>query len=56
MGTLEGVVGDLPHVLWIGGLAVAGKTTVSRLLARRHGLRWHSVGDHTQPSFAPELR
>jgi hypothetical protein len=41
------VVGDLSHVLWIGGPAAAGKTTVSRLLARRHGLRWYSVDDHT---------
>jgi hypothetical protein len=43
----EGVVADLPHVLWIGGPAAAGKTTVSRLLARRYGLRWYSVDDHT---------
>ena len=40
-------MGDLPHVLWIGGPAAAGKTTVSRLLARRHGLRWYSVDNHT---------
>ena len=40
-------MGDLSHVLWIGGPAAAGKTTVSRLLARRHGLRWYSVDAHT---------
>ncbi|MET9019572.1 hypothetical protein ABZV93_06290 [Actinopolymorpha sp. NPDC004070] len=39
-------MGDLTHVLWIGGPAAAGKTTVSRLLARRHGLRWYSVDAH----------
>jgi hypothetical protein len=44
---LGGLVGDLPHVLWVGGPAAAGKTTVSRLLARRHGLRWYSVDAHT---------
>lgn len=42
-----GVVGDLSHVLWVGGPAAAGKTTVSRLVARRHGLRWYSVDAHT---------
>ncbi|GAA2757618.1 hypothetical protein [Actinopolymorpha rutila] len=40
-------MGDLTQVLWIGGPAAAGKTTVSRLLARRHGLRWYSVDAHT---------
>ncbi|GAB3404755.1 P-loop nucleotide/nucleoside kinase family protein [Flindersiella endophytica] len=40
-------MGELSNVLWIGGPAAAGKTTVSRLLARRHGLRWYSVDDHT---------
>lgn len=39
-------MGDLSHVLWIGGPAAAGKTTVSRLLARRHGLRRYSVDEH----------
>ena len=33
----------LARTLWIGGPAAAGKTTVSRLLARRHGLRWYST-------------
>lgn len=30
---------DLSHVLWIGGPPDAGKTTVARLLAKRHKLR-----------------
>lgn len=34
------------EILWIGGPAAAGKTTVSRLLARRHGLVWYSVDAH----------
>lgn len=40
-------MGELSNVLWIGGPAASGKTTVSRLLARRHGLRWYSVDAHT---------
>ncbi|MGW2510364.1 hypothetical protein ACWC0A_13190 [Streptomyces scopuliridis] len=37
----------LPHVLWIGGPPAAGKTTVARLIARRHGLRWYNADAHT---------
>lgn len=40
-------MGDLSNILWIGGPAGAGKTTVARLLARRHGLRWYNSDAHT---------
>lgn len=29
-------------VVWIGGPSGVGKSTIARLLARRHGLRWYS--------------
>lgn len=35
------------HVLWIGGRSGAGKSTVARRLARRHGLRWYSCDTRT---------
>ena len=35
----------LPHVLWLGGSACAGKTTVSRLLAARSGFPLYSCDD-----------
>ena len=38
---------SLRHVLWIGGPAGLGKTTVSRRIARRHGLRWYNADAHT---------
>jgi len=34
-------------VLWIGGPPASGKTTVARLLARRHGLRLYSADTRT---------
>lgn len=38
---------ELSNVLWIGGPAGAGKTTVARKLARRHGLRWYNSDSRT---------
>lgn len=38
---------DLSQVLWIGGPAASGKTTVGRRLARRNGLRWYSCDTRT---------
>ncbi|WP_329478025.1 hypothetical protein OG555_37705 [Kribbella sp. NBC_01484] len=40
-------------IFWVGGPAAAGKTTVSRLLARKHGFLWYSVDAH---AFAHEKR
>ncbi len=37
---------DLAHVLWIGGSPAAGKTTSTRLLARRYNLRVYDFDDH----------
>lgn len=31
----------------IGGPAASGKTTIARLLARKHGLRWYSIDAHS---------
>jgi hypothetical protein len=40
-------------ILWVGGPAAAGKTTVSRLFARKHGFLWYSVDAY---AFAHEKR
>jgi hypothetical protein len=40
-------VDELPHVLWIGGVAGAGKTTVARRIARRHGMRRYNPDTQT---------
>jgi hypothetical protein len=42
---------DLSHVLWLGGGARTGKTTVSRLIAGKYDLKlynidWHLVREH----------
>jgi hypothetical protein len=37
----------LDNVLWIGGVPAAGKSTLAKRLARRHGLRWYSADAHT---------
>lgn len=38
----------LSTAVLIGGPAAAGKTTVGRLLARKHGMRWYSTDAHAQ--------
>ncbi len=37
--------GALDHVHWIGGGSGAGKSTIARRLAARHGLRYVSTDD-----------
>ncbi|GHH75559.1 hypothetical protein GCM10018793_19190 [Streptomyces sulfonofaciens] len=37
----------LDTALWLGGGPGAGKTTVARLLTRRHGLRWYNADART---------
>jgi hypothetical protein len=38
---------DLTRVLWIGGPPAAGKTSVARRIAKRHGLRLYSADTRT---------
>src|SRR5688572_32669838 len=52
----------LAHVYWIGGAPDAGKTTVARLLAKRHGMRLYVLDASTRahaeratPAAQPEL-
>jgi hypothetical protein len=51
---------ELSNVLWIGGPAGAGKTTVARQLARRHGLRWYNsdtkTWEHRDRALAAGIR
>lgn len=54
---------DLSHVYWLGGGTGAGKSTISRRLADRYGLRRYdtdrSMGDHTarsDPRATPYLQ
>lgn len=46
---------ELQNVLWIGGVAGAGKTTVARRLARRHGLRRYNPDTQTWNHLAAAL-
>lgn len=46
---------ELRNVLWIGGVAGAGKTTVGRRLARRHGLRRYNPDTQTWNHLAVAL-
>ncbi|GAB3391100.1 AAA family ATPase [Amycolatopsis echigonensis] len=53
---------DLRHVYWIGGAPGAGKSTIARRLAARHGWRHYATDDvmrahaaRTTPSTAPML-
>jgi hypothetical protein len=41
------VEAQLRHVLWIGGGSGAGKTTIARRIARRHGLRRYNADART---------
>jgi adenylate kinase family enzyme len=49
------VVEKLRNVLWIGGVAGAGKTTVARRLARRYGLRRYNPDTQTWNHLGREL-
>jgi hypothetical protein len=38
----------LPHVLWIGGAPTAGKSSIARFLAARHGLQLYDFDAHQE--------
>ncbi|MEU8816916.1 shikimate kinase [Actinoplanes sp. NPDC048796] len=50
---------SLPHVYWIGGASGAGKSTIARTLAARHGLRLYDTDavmrEHAARSTEPQL-
>lgn len=41
----------LSHVLWIGGATDTGKTTVSQIIAERHGLQVYNYDRHDRPQI-----
>lgn len=43
---LDHLKNDLSHVLWIGGTACSGKTTVARMLAQKYDLRVYHRDEH----------
>jgi 2-phosphoglycerate kinase len=56
------VAAGLEHVYWIGGGSGAGKSTITRRLAERHGPRWYATDDvmsdharRTTPATSPYL-
>jgi hypothetical protein len=45
---MTSVLKRLDHVRWLGGSACAGKTSVARRLAERHGLAVYHADDHAE--------
>lgn len=58
MANDDGIRERLRHVYWIGGGSGAGKSTVARRLAERHGLQYYgtdeSMPDHARRTTAAE--